>query len=484
MSHPFARALVALSILLAAADAAAAQTSAPGAEGAPAEPPSPAGPAAPTEDPFAGAAALTHGDLVRAVLARNPTLEAARLAWRAATQRVPQATALMDPMVAAAVAPLSLGSEMDLGYSVEARQPLPWPGRRRLAGDVARAEAVMAGEDARALALELALTASDLYHDLYVVERSLVINRDHLGLVGELMAIATARYAAGLAPQQAPLQAEVELAHLMHREVMLVGRRDELAARLNALLHRPAGAALPPPASVAPPPGQAAPTATHHGGDHAAAAAGTAAGALAARPEVAAADAAVRAAALEGELAGLARYPDLEAMTSFSTMFGSDHRWMVGVAVDLPVYRGRIRAAEAEAAARLEAAARRREAVADAVLAEVEQAAVRLHEAEHVVELYAARILPASRDATGAARSAFESGSVDFTSVIDAERNLRDVDLSHEEALAEVGRRRAALDRALGRLPGLDEAPASPTAPDDPPDEPEAPAAAAAGGAR
>jgi outer membrane protein TolC len=71
------------------------------------------------------------------------------------------------------------------------------------------------------------------------------------------------------------------------------------------------------------------------------------------------------------------------------------------------------------------------------------------------VRLFRDRLLPAARDQVGAARSGFETGRNSFLALIDAERNLRNVELGYEEALASLGHRRAELDRALGRIPGL-----------------------------
>jgi len=64
-------------------------------------------------------------------------------------------------------------------------------------------------------------------------------------------------------------------------------------------------------------------------------------------------------------------------------------------------------------------------------------------------------LVPAARDQVQAARSGFETGTNSFLALIDAERNLLNVELGHEEALANLGRRRAELDRALGRIPGV-----------------------------
>lgn len=436
MPEKVARSLIALLVLVAAARAA-------GQEEIPA-----------AADPLAGAARLELAALVDAVLARNPSIEAARHAWRAAVQRVPQATSWADPMVAAAVAPLSVAGDMPFGATVEARQRLPYPGRLRLAGDIARLEALGAEEEIEVVVLDLAHLAAELYHQLYLIERAREVNAEHVRLLGEVQETATARYAAGLAPQQAPLQAEVELTHVVHRDLDLVTERHIVVARLNALLHRPAGSPLPPAAQ---PPLRDVPAAVvaragHHGS--AAQVAPAAVAELPPRPELAAAAAEIEARRLEVELAGLARRPDLDLMTSYNSMFEGDHRWMIGVAVELPVRRARIAAAEAEAAARLAAAESRRAALADQVRAEVEAASQHLAHTVHIVELYRDRLRPASADQLRAARAGLETGQVDLGTVIEAERNLRAVDLSAVEALVEVSRAQVALDRALGRLPG------------------------------
>jgi outer membrane protein, heavy metal efflux system len=379
---------------------------------------------------------------------------------------VPQATSWADPMVAAGVAPLSIGGDMPFGASVEGRQRLPYPGRLRLAGDVARAEAAGAANEIDVLALDLAHLAAELYHRLYLLERSREVNAEHVRLLGELQETATIRYAAGLVPQQAPLAAEVELTHLLHRDMDLATDRRVVAARLNALLHRPPASPLPPAAE--PPVRQTPPAAAVAGGHHGPASrtpqptpppqpgppSQAAQPPLPPRPELAAVAAEIEARRLEVELAGLARYPDLELMTSYSSMFDGDHRWMVGVAVELPVRRARLRAAEAEAAARLAAAESRQQALAATVRAELEAAAAHRAHTVHVLDLYRDRLGPASRDQLRAARSGFESGQVDVGTVIDAERNLRDVELAAIEARVELSRAQAELERALGRLPG------------------------------
>src|SRR6266545_3951502 len=211
---------------------------------------------------FAGATTLERAAVVEAVLARNPDVEAARQAWRAALAGFPQAAALDDPMLSYSFAPLSIASDARFGQRVELAQMLPFPGKKRLAGEVALAEAEAARGSFEAVRLELALMASNLYDDLYVAARAIDVNRQHQELLAKLKKSAEAQYAAGRATQQDPLQAEVELVYLERDRVVLETDRDVVIAQLNGLLHRRPEAPLPvPPAehpAPTPPPASAA----------------------------------------------------------------------------------------------------------------------------------------------------------------------------------------------------------------------------------
>lgn len=403
----------------------------------------------PPEPPGAGAlfagATLFRDELIAAVLARNPGVAEARLAWRAAAARVPQATALDDPMLAYGVAPLSIGSnDVHFGQSLELRQRVPYPGKLRLTGEVARSEAAAVAQDVEAVRLELATAASMLYDDYYLIHRALAINAEHQRLLDGYKRVVTARYAAGEAPQQAPIQAEVEIAHMVHEAMVLETEREVATARLNALLHREPAAPLPPPVD-------ALPLAGLPDLDGAA----LTAAALAARPELARLEAEREAREAAVALRERDRYPDFEAMAQYSSMWReTEHRWMVGVGVNLPIRRSVIEAGIAEAEAELARVESERAGLVDEIGAEARVAWLRLAEAHHVLAIYEARLLPAAADQVRAAVSGFQTGQVGFLSLIEAERNQRSVELAYEETLADLYRRGAALDRALGRLPG------------------------------
>lgn len=396
-------------------------------------------------EPFGGAARLDRRALLEAVARRNPTLEAALAAWAAAAARRSQEKALPDPMLSFGVAPGSLaGSGLRFGQQLELRQDLPLPGRRRLRGDRAAAEARAAAADYRATLLDLLAAASRLYDDDVLVGRGLAIVAQHRALLAELQQAAAGRYAAGLVPQQDPIQAELEGARMLHRQVEMEAEREVIASRLDALLHLPADHVLPPPpleqeTPVLPPPLEPG---------------ALVAAALAERPEIASGVAEVEAQRTAVALARLAGRPDLALRGSYDSMWSEPgYRWMVGVAVDLPVWRNRLASQRAEAEARLARAQAELAATEDRIGADVRGAAIELKEAHHLLEIFASRLLPAARDQLQAARSGFETGRGSFLGLIDAERSLRDVELGREQAIADLHRKQAELDRATGRLP-------------------------------
>ena len=81
---------------------------------------------------------LSRTALIRAVVRRNPEVDARRQALRAARARRSQVSALDDPEVAYGFAPMTIGSG-SFGQTVQVSQRLPWPGKRASLGASAEA---------------------------------------------------------------------------------------------------------------------------------------------------------------------------------------------------------------------------------------------------------------------------------------------------------------------------------------------------------
>jgi len=393
-----------------------------------------------------GSDTLDRSTFVLAVLARNPSLESSRQAWRAALAEHAQERALDDPMLEYSFAPLSIApSEVRYGQVITLSQKLPWPGKRALAGEVALAEAEAAQADFEATRLHLALMASLLFDQYYAVERSLELNQQHRALVRDIQSAAQAQYETGRASQQEPLQAEVELAHVEHQRIVLTSRRAIIAAQMNGLLHRAPETDLPPPPAALDIPDFTTGTSAQLQEE-----------ALSNRPELRGQHAKIRSRQAARDLADRESFPDFGVMASYNSMWAMpEHQWMVGFSLNIPLQLGRRRGAVEEADARVAQAKAELLSVSDEVRVAVEKARQRLIEAGHVVHLYRDRLLPAARAQIEAARSGYVTGQTGFQALIDSERSLRNVELSYQEALATFGERRAELVRALGRIAGL-----------------------------
>ena len=399
------------------------------------------------EQALRASAVLERSAFVHEVLRRNPSIESARNGFRAALARTRQAGNFEDPMVDLGIAPLSIGSsEASFGYEVAISQKLPWFGKRSLEQAAANAEAEAAKADFEAVKRELALTAVTLYDQYFVASRSLDINAQHIALMQAMRATAIAQFASGRGAAQDALAAEVELTHMEHDAVMLEAQRVVTVAQMNELLHRAPELPLPPPPNELPLP--AIPDATG---------ARLQSEAVENRPDIVAARERARAERARSERSERESYPDFTVSTSYSSMWDMpQHRWMVGVGFNLPIQSGPRGGAVDEAramGAQFDSDVAR---LSDAARTQVFVSLKQLEESKHILALYEKRLLPVARQQIDAARVGFSTFQNPFGSVIDAERNLRRVELDYQVARAEYGMRRAELDRALGRIPALE----------------------------
>ncbi len=391
---------------------------------------------------------LDRSAYVRAVLGRSRSIESARQAWRAAIARVRESGAFEDPMVTFEVAPLSIGSSSArVGWTGMVSQRLPWPGKLSLEETVSKAEADAQRCDYESARRELALAATLLYDEYFVAVRSIEINAHHVELMRSMHAAAIAQFEAGRAAAQDPLQAEFELTHMEHDTVVLASRRDVTVAQMNELLHRDPELPLPPPPKDLPMPDVTEVGATGRLESEA----------IDRRPDIAGARQHARAEEARAERASRESYPDVTVSTSYNSMWDTpEHRWMVGLSFNLPVQLGRRRGAVEEANATREQYEADAVRMSDMARTQVVVALKQLEEAGHVLHIFAERLLPIARQQVDAARAAFIVSQAPFVSVIDAEKNLRGVELDQQVAQADYDRRRGQLDRALGRIPGLD----------------------------
>jgi outer membrane protein TolC len=398
----------------------------------------------PSHAPFPVTGELSAEALVQAVLARSPTLAQMVAAQEAAATRYPQVTALDDPMLSGWMAPATIDARpLNYAQRVELTQKVPYPGKLRLRGENALAEARAAGNEVEDTRLQLIEAARDAFYDYYLVGRALAVNAENLELLRKFRRNAETRYTHGQVTQQDVLQADVEVGRQQERQLSLERMLQVAVARINTLMHLSPDSPLPPPPQAVPVEEILPDVAVLR------------TWALARRPDLRALANRVEADRAALALAYKEFYPDADFMAAYDSFWqGKDDerslRPQIGLRLNLPVRLERRRAAVAEARARL---AQRQAALArqtDQVNFEVQQAYEQVRESDKAVRLYDRTILPTAEGNVKAAEPAYVNGKIPFLSLIEAERNLVGLRDRYYEVVADYFRRRAALERVVG----------------------------------
>lgn len=384
---------------------------------------------------------LSATAFIQAVLADNAGLTASRLAALAAETRIAPAGALEDPMLSLSAAPRTLGSSMGVGGSVEVSQPLPWWGTRAAREAIARAEADAANDDLSALRLSLAALARGAFADWVYIRRALDINASNQAVLAELRNTARIRYAAGEAPQEDVLQADVTRAMLKDQQLELERESSTIQAHMNALLDRVPQTPLPPPADLPAPatlPAEEllAQRAVQH-------------------PELQMLQARENAATAQERLAEKDRFPKFDVSAGYNSMWADPvMRPMLGISFSIPIdqakYRGEIAAARADA----RHAASTLEEARTSLLADVAAAYASVVQSAASIKLYRDELLPLSQSTLEVARAEYASGRGDFLNVLTAEQHRLDIELGLARLQSQYFEQLADLERlSAGALP-------------------------------
>jgi outer membrane protein TolC len=201
---------------------------------------------------------LRLDDAVREALQDNPSLQSALHTAQAERRRVPQASSFPDPTFAVSwmgnIEPFSVQTNDPSSYrGLAATQELPFPGKRRLRGEIAGKEADAAQADYEGVRRRLTAEVKSAWYDYWYYDKAMQVTLQNKNLLQKLSQIAEARYRVGKGIQQDVLKSQVELSLLLQKLTVQQQQRATAAARLNALLARPPQQPLPPPADLAGP---------------------------------------------------------------------------------------------------------------------------------------------------------------------------------------------------------------------------------------
>jgi cobalt-zinc-cadmium efflux system outer membrane protein len=144
------------------------------------------------------------------------------------------------------------------------------------------------------------------------------------------------------------------------------------------------------------------------------------------------------------------RYPDLLVGVAPSQMGSRITQWGVMFEVNIPLQQESRRAQEREADAMVGAARSRSEALSNQLLGELAANLSAFDAARRTESLIKAQLLPQSELSLQSSLSGYESGKVDFATLLEAQRQIRKARQELLKARVEAQLRVADIERILG----------------------------------
>jgi cobalt-zinc-cadmium efflux system outer membrane protein len=407
------------------------------------------------------------GPMLELAKTNNPEYASMRFERQAAAERVTSAGALPDPKLRAELMDITKGDTRtatiwpnDVGSTrYTLMQDLPWFGKRDLKRDMAAFEANAVTGKVNATWSDLATRIKTLHALRYYHHGNQELVRDMLVLMVRLEKVTQVRYANGLAAQQDVIRAQIEQTNVRMELAALENEGAQMDARLNALLGRPADAPLADPVGwrALPPADKLEVLALQER-------------LRASNPALFEQASRIRVAEAALELAYKNRYPDFNVGLALTQYPGATvpsgnaqhnpgammappatgNEWAVMLELNIPLQQASRRAQERESEAMLLAARARQDALANQLLAELADNVAGINAAGKTGLLVATSLLPHAELTFSAALVAYENGKVDFATLLDAQRQIRQAKQSQLKSGFETQVRIAEIEKLLG----------------------------------
>jgi outer membrane protein, heavy metal efflux system len=385
--------------------------------------------------------------LVADALKNNGQVKASRYKTDAAEKGATIARQLDQPGVEIeSMQPTSTLRPTELTFRL--KQMFPFPGKLGAMAATEEERSKMAGSESKAAEHDLVLKVKSSFFEVYLFDRRQEINTENRNFTRRLIDIARKQYEVGMGTQADILRGQTELSKLQNDSIALYEGRQSIVAMINALLNRPVTSEIPVVAEILPDPVSITFPQVETIADQN-------------RPELQAMSANVKMQQAENVVNRRERYPDFEIKGGYTRQFPTanamglsvEDSWgvMAGMTLPLAPWSGR---RYSEAIARGDFRILEAEAVlADIramVRAEVQEALLRVASAQEQKNLLRLSVIPQTRQMLESTLSSYQTGKLEFLTLIDAERMLLMAQEQYHMAVMKFLTATAELERAVG----------------------------------
>jgi outer membrane protein, heavy metal efflux system len=383
---------------------------------------------------------------IQFALEQNPDIQAARKRMESLAHQVPVAASLQDPMLNLTAQPLPVQTAAgQQEFILSASQKVPWFGKLDARASVAESDTNVARAQLAAAELATIAKVKRAYFELYFIQQAISVTESEQRLLGEIRDVANTRYKTGRTSQQDVLRADLEISNVENELIQLRQQLTSGQARLARILHvapqtqllaldRLASAEAPQNLDL------------------------LQRQAVAARPELHAALAAISRDQQAADLARLEYKPDVTLGLSWidvssngiSPVANGQDALLLTAGINLPVYRKRLDSSVRSAEAKAVSSARQYDSMRDGTLEEVTDLFARARSQQDMLTLFREDILPKARQTLEVSSQAYNVGEVDFLQLIDNWRQLLRYEVTYRRLEATLRQSLAELEQVVG----------------------------------
>lgn len=374
-------------------------------------------------------APVTLPEYIRLALADNAGLQSRFSAYKAALAQVPQAQALDDPTFSYGYWLKQMETQEKQRFGI--MQMFPSLGTLEARTDAAAASARAAGRRFEAARLEAIAQTKTAYYEFAYLGRANQIAQANLELLRHFEQVVQARYRTAAGTHPDIIRAQIELA-MLEDELITLGRKKKPAvAMINAILNRTPESDLPWPVQEAMP-GQMVDESQ------------VIAALMDNNPELSAMSFEIAAARSRIELSQKRSLPNitlgLEWMQMDKASMPGGHRrdaYLAMVSVNLPIWTSRYNAGVQEARSMALSTLQSKTQKESDLASRAAELMFAVEDTRRKTTLYQSVLIPKAKEMLEVSEQAYRSGSIDFLSLIDAQRKLLEFELTYERTLAD-----------------------------------------------
>lgn len=351
--------------------------------------------------------------LLAEALNNNPEILASQKRYEAARQRPSQVSSLPDPMFSPGFASngrpwpgAGLGKEPTSNIGFMVSQEVPWPGKRKLQGDMAVKEYEAEFQNYTQAQLSVVSRIKQAYYRrAYAFEVVEVLDRN-IELLQRLLKITEARYAVGKAAQQDIFKAQTQISILATKRIQLEREKRAREAEIVSLLNRAPGSSLEKPDALLPQEMKVGLEELYEAAKQNS-------------PMLLKDEKMIQRAELAVNMARKEYYPDYTIKAGYFNMGSMPPMYQLSADFKIPLYFFRKqRPAVTEQSQTLAASRRDYEASNQSLHFRIKDDQLMAETSNQLIKLYSQTVIPQSSLALESSLSSYETGSVDFLTVL------------------------------------------------------------------